>query len=194
MRKITIFCCLLLLTLPFGHRTPAQDAGNAPQAAKAQDTAKPPAPPVHYYHLDFVVEEVGSDGKPVNSRTYSTTVNTSSPRGGMSIRTGSRIPISTGSFNDGKTQNMQFQYENVGVYIDVGEAHEIDRELALNVSTELTSLAAAADPDTRQPVIRENKWQAPILIPIGKPSVVFTSDSLDSKGSTRVVVTATLLQ
>jgi hypothetical protein len=33
-----------------------------------------------------------------------------------------------------------------------------------------------------------------VLIPIGKPSVVFTSDSLDNKGSMQLVVTATPLQ
>jgi hypothetical protein len=37
-------------------------------------------------------------------------------------------------------------------------------------------------------------WDAPVLIPIGKPTVVFSSDALESKGGMQLVVTATLLQ
>jgi hypothetical protein len=44
-----------------------------------------------------------------------------------------------------------------------------------------------------QPTIRQNRWQAVVLIPIGQPTVVFTSDALDSKGSMQLVVTATRL-
>lgn len=40
-------------------------------------------------------------------------------------------------------------------------------------------------------MISQNTWQSRVLVPIGKRTVVFTSDSLDSKGSTRVVVTVT---
>jgi len=53
---------------------------------------------------------------------------------------------------------------------------------------------AENDPAINQPIIRQNKWQGICLIPTGKPTVVFSSDSLDSKGSTRILVTATPLQ
>ena len=193
MRKITILCCVLLLTLTVGRNTFAQETVNT-QAAKAQDTVKPAAPPVHYYHLDFVIEELGTDGKPVNSRSYSTTVGTG-PRNGTSIRTGSRIPIATGSMtSSGKTEATQIQYIDVGVNFDVEDVHEVGGQLAINLKAEITGQAEPGDPSLHQPVIRQNRWQAPVLIPIGKRSVAFTSDSLDNKGGTRVVVTATLLQ
>ena len=193
MRKITMLCCLLLLTLPVGQKTLAQDTANT-QAPKAQDAAKAAVPPVHYYHLDFVIEELGSDGKPVNSRSYSTTVATG-PHGGMSIRTGSRIPVATGSTSaNGKTETTQFQYVDVGVNFDVEEVHEVGSQLSINLTTDLTGLGEPVDPTTHQPIVRQNRWRAPVLIPIGKPSVAFKADSLDSKGGTRVVVTATPLQ
>jgi hypothetical protein len=185
MRKITIFCCLLLLSLTMGRKTFAQDTINT-QASNAQDTAKAAAPPVHYYHLEFVIEEVEADGKPVNSRRYSTTVGTG-PRNGMSIRTGSRIPIATGL-------QSQYQYIDVGVNFDVEEVHEVGSLLAINLTADLTGQAESTDPGLHQPIIRQNKWHAPVLIPIGKPTVAFTSDSLDDKGGTRVVVTATALR
>jgi hypothetical protein len=42
--------------------------------------------------------------------------------------------------------------------------------------------------------MRQNKWEAVVLIPIGKSTVVFSSDDLDNKGSMQMLVTATLLQ
>jgi hypothetical protein len=190
MRKTTLFCTLLLslLTLPAFVR--AQDADKPAESAKTAD-----APP-NYYHLVFVVQELDTAGKPVNSRTYTTSVSTD-PRFNGQIRTGSRIPIATGTYAGGDAKglvNTQFQYLDVGVNIDVAHVVEAGRQIAIDLSTEISSVADAKDPNLRQPVIRQNRWHAPVLIPLGKPSVVFSSDLLDSKGSLQVTVTATPLQ
>ena len=50
------------------------------------------------------------------------------------------------------------------------------------------------DPTLHEPIIRQNQWLAVVLIPIGKPTVVCASDTLDSKGSMQLVVTATPVQ
>jgi hypothetical protein len=44
------------------------------------------------------------------------------------------------------------------------------------------------------PVIRQSLWQGSVVIPIGKPTVAFSSDTVDSKGGMQLVVTATPLQ
>lgn len=192
MRKTALFCCLLAMILPLGHKTFAQDA------AQTQNAAKPPVPPVHYYHLEFVVQELSPEGKPVNSRAYSTTVTTNSQTSAINVNT--RIPIATGSFSagakDSELVNTQFQYQNVGVRIDVRDAHEIGRLLTLRLQADVNSFGGTAilGANTHQPIIRQNQWEAWVLIPIGKPTVVFNSDDLDSKGSIQMVVTATLLQ
>jgi hypothetical protein len=197
MRKVILFCFIVLLTLTLRHQSFAQGASGGQASTPAQDETQAPA--VHYYHLDFVVDELGSDGKPVNSRTYTTTVNTDA-HSTTSIRTGSRIPIVTGSYGgggEGKASalvNTQFQYQDVGINIDVRHVHEVARQLGLDVTADLTGVAPGTDPNLHYPVIRQNRWQASVLIPVGKPSVVFTSDSLDSKGSMRVLVTATPIQ
>lgn len=193
MRKTALFCCLLALILPLGHRTFAQDA------AQTQNAAKPPELPAHYYHLEFVVQELGSDGKPVNSRAYSTTVITNS-RDASVIRANSRVPIATGTYSAGAKEseivNTQFQYQDIGVHIDVRNAHEIGRLLTLSLTADVSSIGGTAllGASTHEPIIRQNKWDSWVLIPIGKPTVVFNSDDLDSKGSMQMVVTATLLQ
>ena len=197
MRKITILCCLLLLVPALPLRARAQDTAKAPEMAKA------PEPPAHYYHLVFVIQELGPDGKPTNGRTYSTTVSTGRTDHYGAIRTGSRVPIITGALhgptNAGESKlEFQYQYLDVGVSIDTQNVHENGGQLSMLLKTEVSSLADSTHPSASElpndPVIRQNSWQASVLIPIGKPTVVFSSDALDSKGGMQVSITATLIE
>lgn len=183
MRKTIFVSCFVFLALAFTSRALAQDDGKPQEPAKAAEVP-------HYYHLELVVQELGDNGKPTNSRTYTTTVSTDS-RGSASIRTGSRIPILTGE--TGSPANLQFQYQDLGIKIDAQRAHEVGRELSLDLTADITSVGDT-DPKLHEPIIRQNKWQAVVLIPIGKQTVVFTSDALDSRGSMQLVVTATSVQ
>jgi len=172
MRKRLMICCVLLLAVVCA------------RMAIAQEGAKAPEPPAHYYHLEFVTQELGTDGKVVNSRSYSISASTEK---GVSIRTGSRVPVQNGP--------ASFQYMDVGVNFDVRSLREANGKLAIDLVADISSLATPAgvsQPST--PVTRNNRWQAPILIPLNKATVVFTSDSLDTKGAMQVVVTATPLQ
>jgi len=193
MQKVMIGCFLLLFSLTFGHQALAQDQ------AKPSEAAKTPEASARYYHLDFVVQEFGADGKATNSRTYTTTVCTDIHAPYTEIRTNSKVPITTASFTDTKSSqvNTQFQYQNVGVNIDVSQVHEVGRNLGLEVTADVSSIAPSGNAEPNQsliePVIRQNRWQSSVLVPIGKATVIFTSDALDSKGSMQVVVTATPL-
>lgn len=181
MRKLAILCVLSLISCFCGNRLLAQDSASQPVPAKVADA------PVHFYHLEFVVQELGTDGKPSNSRVYTVDANTDRVNRNTSIRTGSRVPVST--------SGNSFQYVDLGVNIDVRNAHEVDGKLALEVNADVSSLANPASAGTSSaPVIRTNRWQSPILIPVNKPTVVFTSDSLDSKGNMQIQVTARPVQ
>lgn len=190
MRKLALICSFLLVTMALGQRSFAQEATPAPEPTKPSDA------PAHFYHLDIVVQETGADSKPTNSRSYTATVSTNGHDGGTSIRTNSRIPIAIGSSKGSNGEEIvnQWQYQNVGVNIDAHNAREVGRQLSLELIADISSIATSNDASLHQPVIRQNKWQAAVLIPIGKATVVFTSDALDSKGSMQVVVTATPLQ
>lgn len=184
--RILLACCFLALVPSWGATALAQDSN------KEQASAKAPEQPAHFYHLDFVVQETSSDGKPTNSRTYSGTVSTSRTDHGFSMRTGSRVPIATGSYGDSKNPSTQFQYIDVGVNIDAHDAREDGEKLALSISAEITSMAGTQTiSGVNEPVIRQNRWQAAALIPIGKATTVFTSDVLDNKGAMQLAVTAT---
>jgi hypothetical protein len=199
MRKFTIVCCLLLLIPALLVRARAQDTAKAPQAAK------PPEPPAHYYHLEFVVQEMGADGKPTNSRTYSTIVGTERHDQWSQIRTGSRVPIITGALHGPTGESAeakleyQYQYIDIGVSINTENVHEIGQHLAIYLKAEISSLAPEPAPSTasgliNDPIVRQNSWQAPVLIPIGKPTVVFSSDALENRGAMHLVVTATPIE
>lgn len=188
MRKFALVCCFAFLTLSFGQRSFAQESTPAAEPTKTAQA------PVHFYHLDFVVQELGADGKPTNSRSYTATVSTDSRDHGTSIRTGSKIPITNPSGNSAAVMNTPFQYVDVGVNIDVHSAREVGHQVSLELIADVSSMAAPNDANIHHPVIRQNRWQAIALIPIGKATVVFTSDSLDTKGSMQVVATVTPLQ
>ena len=196
MRKIAVFCFLLLLTPALAPRAFAQDAPKPPDAAKPQEL------PDHFYRLDFVIQEVSAEGKATNSRSYTCTVGTSrSDRSeqNSTIRTGNRVPIITGaSAPTGGTENKlanQYQYIDLGVNIGLQSAHEVGNQLALYLKTEISSLAPESSPmGGSDPVIRQNYWQSSVVIPLSKPTVVIKSDDLDTKGGMQVVVTATPLQ
>ncbi len=196
MRKITALCSLLLVVPALAVCVSAQDSSKAPEAAKS------PEPPAHYYHLDFVLQEVGADGKPTNARSYSATVSTGRDQRFSAIRTGLRVPVITGALHGPTTPGdskleYQYQYIDVGVNIDTQDVHEVGHQLAISLKAEVSSLADGAASSVtglpNDPVIRQNMWQASVLIPVGKATVVFSSDALDSKGSMQLVVTATLL-
>ena len=187
MRKFVLICSLILAPLMLSRVSRAQNESKPAEAAK-------PAP--NFYHLVFEVEERGADNKVTNSRTYTTTVSTDSRN--VSIRTGSKVPVATGSYSSAESKalvNTQYQYIDVGVDFDISRVTAIRDQLSIQLAAAISSMADSTTiSDVREPIIRQNKWEAPVLIPIGKPTVVFTSDSLDSKGSMAVKVTATPLQ
>lgn len=194
MRKTTVACLLLLVTAGFGHRVFAQD-----QPSNQSPSMHQSAPPEHFYHLDLVVEDLSAEGKVVNSRSYSTVISTGS-HGTVSIRSGTKFPIVTGSTSsgDGKETNsqpnIQFQYIDMGASFDIHDAHEVSSQLAFDLTAAVSSVASEVDLGLKEPIIRQDKWQAVVLVPIGKQSAVFRSDSTDSKGSMQVLVTATAIQ
>ena len=181
MRKITLLPSLAVL-LFLGAGTMLSQ-----EASEHQNSAKPSEASTRFFHLEFVVQELGADSKPVNSRSYSMTASTAR---GVSMRTGSRFPILTEA---GKTS--AYQYVDLGINFDVSDVRETGNKLAVYITADVSSLAGENKTiPTNPPVIRNNRWQAPVLLPLNKSTVVFTSDALDSKGSMQVLVTATPLQ
>jgi hypothetical protein len=169
MRKSILAACILLSAFAVPAISFAQD--------KPAEAAKP-VEPTHYYRLTLIVQDIDSNNKPINSRSYVTTITTDRSFRG-SIRTGSKVPIPT-DHNGGIT------YIDIGINFDVRDVLELNRNLSLNVKAQIMSYAPNENP-ALAPIIRQNQWEAPVLIPIGKPTVIFSSDSLESKNAMQVV-------
>jgi hypothetical protein len=163
---------------------------SVPACVIAQDN-NAPKPPDHYYRLNLTVEQTNDAGQVTNTRSYVATVETGG--GAQEIRTGSKVPVETGTANG----NTQFQYIDVGVMIDVKNVRDVGEKLGFTLVTEVSSVAPGANassgmnPAPGEPIIRSDKWNSNVLIPIGKPTVVFSADNLEDKGKMQVEVTAT---
>lgn len=176
MRKSILICLVLALT-----------AGSSRLFAQ-QDAGKSSNPTTQFYRLLFTVQEVDSSGKITNNRVYSTSIaNDHNFHNVEQIRTGTRMPIKT---ND----KGEIQYLDIGVNIDCNDAHEMDGKLALGVTAEISSLAMETGNSNATPIVRENHWQASVLVPLGKPSVIFSSDDVQGKGKVQMELTATRIE
>jgi hypothetical protein len=169
-----------------------------PAAVRGQNPQVTTVSPVqHFYRLHFAVEELNAAGQVTNTRSYKETIATAN---GMDqqIKTGSRVPIATGSYGSSANPSVtqtEFQYVDLGVDLDVRNASEHGDKLCFRLKAEISSVARQTNIEgTNEPVIRQNVWDSIVVVPIGKPAVVFSSDDLDSKGKIQVEVTATPIE
>lgn len=183
---------------PLAMLTAAVALGLLPMAVRAQNPPQP-ALPQHFYHVHFAVEELNGAGTVTNSRSYEETIATTGggqPVGDQVIKTGSRIPILTGPAGSSPNAGgAQFQYIDLGVDLHVGDAREHGDMLGFRLKVDVSSIARQTNVEgTSEPVIRQNTWDSLVMVPVGKPTVVFSSDDLDSTGRMQVEVTATRIQ
>jgi len=138
------------------------------------------AVPPKFYKLNFVVKEV--DGaKVVNTRSYSTMVSTQKGGQACSIRTGAQVPYITGK---------EYRDLFVGVNIDCRALTEEANGLSLWVDADISSVAESTT-NTERPFVRQNKWGSTVLVPLKKPTLIFSSDDVTSKHQMQLELTAT---
>lgn len=135
--------------------------------------------PPKFYRLDFVLKEVEAN-KVLNSRSF--VMMAPSARGGNSIRTGSKIPV--------LNKEGGFTFVDVGVNIDCGNVQEVEGELSMRLTVQITSAVTESAP----PIVRQNRWSSDTIVPLRKPTVVFSSDDATTKRQMQVEVTATALK
>jgi len=142
--------------------------------------ADEPVPP-KFYKLDFVVKEVEGT-KTVNARTYSVMVSTQDKGHACSIRTGGKVPFSTGK---------EYMYLDVGVNIDCRNLNEVQSGLSMWVEAEISSVVPESTTNPDRPFMRHNNWGSTVLVPFKKPTVIFSSDELTGKHQIQLELTAT---
>jgi hypothetical protein len=160
------------------------------------DTSSQPTEP----HVKLVCRaiQIGADGKVVSSHSYSTIVVANTGHASSSkIRSNDKVPIATGSYGDdvkSSLVNTQYQYVDVGTNIDTRGAKLNSDQLTLNLSVEVSVVAKnedAADKSIHSPIIRALSWESDVIVTVGKPTIVFTSDNPSDTGKTELELTAT---
>jgi len=143
---------------------------------------KAPKEEQKFYRLDFVVKEIGNS-KVVNGRSYSTMISTGGSPFPGEIRTGNKVPYNS---------DKGVQYLDVGVNFDCQSAREVENELGLHVVAEVSNLAPGQTPASGSlPLLRQNKWSSDVIVPLRKPTVIFSSDDPTSTHKMQVELTAT---
>lgn len=139
-----------------------------------------------FYRLDFVLKEL-DENKVVSQKTYSTSMSTDERQKGA-IRSGTKVPYqgAPGTYN----------YVDVGVNIDCQKIQEVNGQLMVQVSADISSVPApsgvageSAVPGV--PVVRQNRWNSVALVAIGKATTLFSSDDLNTKRKLQLELTAT---
>ncbi len=176
------------IVLSFSAMAFALAAGNAFAQAPAPENPKS-AEPSKFYKLEFVVKEV-EGAKTLNARAYSMVV-IADGHDNASVRTGSKVPVGTTSKVPGAI--TQFQFYDVGVNIDVRKVQEMQRDLTLYVSADVSSLASEHE-EGLPPTVRQNKWNSTVTVPVKRPTVIFSSDDPASKRQMQLEVVATPIQ
>ena len=82
---------------------------------------------------------------------------------------------------------------DMGTNIDTHSTTDEDGFLHTRVTAEISSLAAAPgrSSGSGEPVIRQCRWSSRVTVPIGKPTIIFSSDNASDRGMTELELTAT---
>lgn len=158
-----------------------------PAIVRAQERA--PDAPLTHYKLTYRLLEVDVNGKITNSRAYFAIIGAGGDSAPAKIRTGDKFPIVVGT---GATGATDIQYQDVGTDIDTFHPRINDRELSLQVSAALSSVAKSAPslvPNV--PIVRQTRWESSVVVTLDKPTIIFISDNTSDTGKTELELTAT---
>jgi hypothetical protein len=136
--------------------------------------------PRHFYRLDFVLRET-DEGKPVNQRAYTMNVSAdpadNRERTWWNLRAGTRLPV-----HDPNGTN----FVDVGINFDI-TAKDAENALQLEVTTEISSVPTESG--STPPPIRQMKVKGAVFAPLGKQTMVFTTEDPGSRHQFELQVT-----
>ena len=142
-----------------------------------------------FYRLDFALKELDENHKVVSQKNYSTFMSTDDRVKGALIRTGTKVPYQSGA-------GTNYNYVDVGVNIDCQKIQELNGQLVVLVSADITSIPAPSGTPAESavpgmPLVRQNRWNSVAVVAIGKATTLFSSDDLNTKRKLQLELTAT---
>ena len=82
----------------------------------------------------------------------------------------------------------------MGVTIDCRSLKEMKNELSLTVKADISSVLQEPTTNPAHPIIRQNIWESTVVVPIRKPTVIFSSDDTTTKHQMQMELTATPIE
>lgn len=142
-----------------------------------------------FYRLDFTVKEL-EEARVLSAKKYTAFSSTDEKWSGATIRSGTKVPYTTGT----SPAATHFNYVDVGVNIDVQMIREVSGQLLVRLVSEISTIPASDAPITSNPIIRQNRWSSMATVEPGKPITLFSSDDLNSKRKLQLELVATLVK
>lgn len=170
MNNLTMFASILVF---------CASAVSAQENAAPKPVAATP-PPKHFYRLNYVLKE-SDEGKIINQRSFVMSASTEGTSW-RSMRAGSRLPLAGANPKD-------VNYIDIGVNIDT-RVQDLGDGLAMDVTTDISSAGSESNGGA-PPIIRQVKVRSEALVPIGKPTTLFSADDPASRHHFELEVTAT---
>lgn len=174
MRKALIIANIIFFSTVATYAQQARPEGSGAAGA---------APPNAYYQLTFVIRELNSQHEVVNARSYSMIARNNTPK--SSIRAGERVPFAstTGSAT-------QWQQIDVGVNIDCLDLTEGEGNVSVRLVTDISSVADVdGDKTSQSPIIRSNRWDSTVVVPLKQQTTLFSSEDPASKRTMQLQLT-----
>jgi|GEM_PF-2113391 len=173
MRALTRTVLAILLTsatIALGQTTPAPSAAplsSTEARAKVAET-------ISTYRLEYNIYEI-EGGKRIGTRSY--TMRLTDYNMTTTMKTGSRVPISTATLGGGNTSSLgtQFQYVDVGVSIDA-KLRMLEGRLFLATGIEMSGIAPDQAGQGPNPIIRSNNAQSNTTVTLGKNMLLASID------------------
>lgn len=148
----------------------------ATKSAERTDAESPKASGPTYRLTYTVTESEGA--KRLGVQHFALTL-TSTPYGGplAELKTGSKVPVVTGSYNVASAQALsQFSYIDVGLNISA-RLKEYTNGQQVETKVEQSSVAEQSNGETHQPVVRQAVLQTTALLALGKPLILGSLDT-----------------
>lgn len=180
--KTKLASALLLLAFAFGATAWSQNATASGNAAYEKS-------PEQYFQLTFRVLDISAAGKIADARTYKEII-ASGPKSAnrSSIRSNDRVQFLTGQKNP--NGSPEIGYGQLGTKIDANLASIVNGWLNLHIIADISGVSSVPHSNLQGPVLRQTSWDSNVTVPIGKPTIIFSSDNSADKGRTELELTA----
>ncbi len=194
MNRLVYASAVVIFLLPCA--APAQETAQGKLTSHTAATvASAPEAPKQEYLIKFLAKEV-ENGRVINTREYMLHTRAgANASDSAQIKTGSRVPIATGSFGGNTSTslvNTQFTYVDVGINLQCYRIQLFGDRVSMAVKAEISSYDQSVS--TTQPVIRQNQWEGSVTMPIGKTETIFSSDDVVSKRTLQVDLQVTAVR